>query len=221
MVSRYHGVVGPVPTQLHEDEDLEYICPTVEPIIVGIASTIAAGRTTAINHLVTRYGFRVFSLAQMLKELAIPRGIPLLRGRLQEFGSCLRETRGDEYLAVRLRMSREWLASPSAIVVVDSIKHQAEVDEFRRKQKSFRLLGIDAPPELRWRRMQQRHRSGDPESYEDFLRQDAINNGSDDAPHGQQVRQLLRNADKLISNSGTIEEFLQNIDEAVGNWLYA
>ena len=218
--SRYHGITGPVPPKLHEDPDLEYLGPSVEPIIVGIASTIAAGRSTAVGHLLERHGFAWFSLATVLKAEAMRRGIPTLRDHLQQLGSELREVHGDAYLASKLRTERQWLASTSAMVVIDSFKNVAEAEEFE-KQKRFKLLGIDAPQELRWKRVQERRRQGDATTHEDFLQQDATDRGLDGARHGQQVVELLHVADEAIVNDGTIQEFLEKVDRFVMSVLHA
>jgi dCTP deaminase len=218
-VSRYHGMTRPGPTKLYEDRDLEYVGPTVEPITIGIVSTIAAGRTTAVGHLVERYGFGWFSLANILKSEADRLGIPTLRTRLQDLGRDLRKSGGGAILATRLRAGRKWLASTSSMVVVDSFKHVAEAEEFR-KQKRFKLLGIDAPTELRWERVERRRRQGDPMTREEFLRQDAIDKGADGDPHGQQVASLLKMADEVIYNDGTTQEFLDRVDRFVVNLLY-
>lgn len=218
--SRYHNMTRPVPTKLHEDRDLEYIGPTVEPIIVGIASTIAAGRTRAANHLIETRGFRGFSLANILKSEAVESGVPTLRSRLQTLGTDLRRLHGDPYLAFKLRSGREWLASTSVMVVVDGFKHVGEVEEFK-KQRRFKLLGIDAPEELRWQRVQVRRRQGDPITREAFLEQDATDRGLHAAPHGQHVGGLLQIADEVIVNDGTIQEFLEKVDRFVMSVLHA
>lgn len=220
--SRYHSTTRPVPTAWHMDQDLEYLGPTVEPIIVGVTSTIAAGRTTAVSHLVERHGFSWFSLANILKNEAIKLGIPTLRTRMQELGTDLREIRGDEYLAARLRQGRKWQATKSMIVVVDSFKNTAEVEEFR-KQKHFTLLGIDAPRTERWKRVKLRRRQGDPTTYEEFLEQDAVDRGLKEAPrspHSQEVDKLLEIADKVLINDGEVSDFLDEVDRFVAEVLH-
>ena len=174
--SRYHYMTKPLHTELYKDKDLDYLGPTVEPTIVGVVSTIAAGRTTAINHLMETQGFVWFSLAQILKEEAIKIGIPTIRESLQDFGNNLRETRGDAYLATKLRNSATWLMNKSILVVVDSFKNKAEVEEFR-KQRRFTLIGIDAPLQQRWDRVVTRRRQGDPTNIEEFKKQDALDRG--------------------------------------------
>lgn len=222
--SRYHEMTKPVPTRLHEDKDLRYLGPTVEPIIIGIASSIAAGRTTAVGHLLDRHGFTLFSLGDMLKDEAVARGLPIGRSALQELGTELREIHGNAYLAARLRTSSRWLSSRATLVIVDSLKHEDEVEEFR-KQRRFTLLGITAPQEKRWERLRNRRRQGDPESPEAFQQQDAIDRGLESTPHGQEVDRLLEiadseNEDCLIDNSGTVTEFLSELDRFVMRLLY-
>lgn len=217
--SRYHEMTKPVPTRLHVDEDLRYLGPTVEPIIIGLASTIAAGRTTAVGRLLNSHGFTFFSLVDMLKDEAIARGLPTGRAALQALGSTLRETHGDSYLAERLRNSRGWLSSRSTLVVVDSFKHEAEVKEFQ-KQRRFTLLGITASEQLRWTRLIQRRRQGEPDTFEAFREQDAIDRGLKGIPHGQQTDRLLEIADFVIENNGTIPEFLSELDRFVTKLLY-
>jgi dCTP deaminase len=218
--SRYHNMTSPVPTKLHEDTDLEYVGPTVEPIIVGIASTIAAGRSTTVDHLTEIHGFRGFSLAHVLKSKAISSGVPTLRGSLQAFGTQRRQLHGDAYLASELRSEREWIANTSAMVVVDGFKHVAEVEEFK-KQRWFRLLVIDAPEKLRWQRVEARRRLGDPKTREAFLEEDRTDRGLDAQPHGQQVEKLLQLADEVIINDGTMQEFLEKVDRFVMSVLHA
>jgi len=216
--SRYHQITHPIPTRLHEDEELQYLGPTVEPIIIGIASTIAAGRSTAIQLLSSR-GFAHFSLADVLKDEAIARGLSPGRAGLQALGSELRATRGDGYLAARLRTSPKWLSSTSTLVVVDSFKHEAEVKEFR-KQRRFTLLGITAPEQERWSRVSQRCRPGEPDTLEAFRRQDAIDRGLVGALHGQQTDRLLEIADHVINNDGSIPDFLAKLDQFIKDVIY-
>jgi dephospho-CoA kinase len=197
-----------------------YAEPASEQIIVGIAATIGAGSTTALNHLIERYGFTFFSLGGPLKREAIHDDIPDLRNRLQELARDLRAIHGDNYLAKKLRMGRSWQANDSALVVVDGFKNIAEVEEFRKHQR-FALLGIDAPLEIRWKRVRARRKPGDPKTYEQFREHDALDRGLVDTPHSQEVDKLLQTADTVLINDGTIPEFLEDIDEFVHSLLPA
>jgi len=211
--SRFHGRTRPSPPRLHEDPDLSYLGRTVEPIIVGVASTIAAGRTTAIKHLVNNYGFCEFSLVEGLKEIASERGILPERRYLQTLGTHLRSTRGGGFLARKLRTTAGWLSCTRHLVIVDGFKHRDEVREFR-KQKRFTLLGVTAEEAIRWERVKARNRQGEPKTYEEFLKQDAIDRGLDDTQFAQETEYLVREmADRLIENNESLDDYLKDIDE--------
>jgi|GEM_PF-262346 len=219
--SRYHYMTRPQPTGLYKDSDLEYLGPINEPLIVGIVSTIAAGRTTAINHLVERHGFAWFSLGDVLKYEAIKQGVPTLRSNLQDFGNKMREVHGDGYLAMKLRTSNKWQTNKNSLVIVDSFKNMAEVEEFR-KQKRFTLIGIDAPQLIRWERVKSRRRQGDPDKYEDFEEQDALDRGiSQSTQHTQETNKIIEKADFKLHNDGKVAEFISKLDEIIAKIVYS
>lgn len=219
--SRYHYMTRPLPTELYKDTDLEYLGPINEPLIIGFVSTIAAGRTTAINHLMERYGFAWFSLGDVLKYEAIKQGVPTLRSSLQDFGNKMREVHGDNYLAMKLRTSKKWQMNKSSLVIVDSFKNMAEVEEFR-KQRRFSLIGIDAPQLTRWERVKSRRRQGDPVSYEKFEEQDALDRGiSNLSYHAQETNKILEISDYRLNNDGKVTEFINKLDSIISKIVYS
>jgi dCTP deaminase len=219
-MSRYDLAVGPTPSRLYEDSDLAFLGPSIEPMIVGVVSTIGAGRSTAIAHLRDHHGFRVFSLADAIRQEAVQRGRGTDRTVLQELGSSLRETRGDGYLASRLRSSHEWQTSRDPYVVVDSFKHTSEVNEFSR-QRHFHLLAIDAPVNIRWQRVSQLRRSGYPSTFEEFQTFDEADRGVNyTQPHAQQVSRVIGEAKTTIINDGTLEDFYMKLDQMVQRFIY-
>jgi len=219
--SRYHYMTSPLPVELYKDADLEYLGPISEPLIIGIVSTIAAGRTTAISHLTERYGFAWFSLADILKSEAIKQGVSTLRPSLQDFGNSMREVYGDSYLAMKLRTSKKWQMNKNGLVLVDSFKNVGEAIEFR-KQRRFTLISIDAPQNLRWERVESRRRQGDPVLHKEFIEQDAVDRGAgNESIHAQETERLMKSADYNIINDGTITDFVRKLDEVVAKILYS
>jgi len=219
--SRYHFMTRPLPVELYKDSDLEYLGPISEPLIIGIVSTIAAGRTTAISHLTERYGFGWFSLGDVLKSEAIKQGVPTLRSSLQDFGNRMREVHGDSYLAMKMRTSKKWQMSKNSLVIVDSFKNMAEVNEFR-KQRRFTIIGIDAPQSIRWERVNNRRRQGDPITYDGFKEQDAMDRGIGSVMlHGQETEKIIANADYKIINDEKVADFTSKLDEIISKLVYS
>jgi deoxycytidine triphosphate deaminase len=207
--SRYHAITEPTPSLFSADRDLRYVGPRIEPVIVGIVSTIASGRSIALSVLRLK-GFTEYSLASKLREDAEWRGIKPTRENLQALGQHLRARYGDGYLAERLRNDQTWLICKSGLIVVDSFKTIAEFEEFA-KQKHFTLLGINAAQAERWKRVQARERQTEPTNYEGFIVQDETDRGLRGIPHGQEVDRLLKKAHHVVISDRGEAEFRNDI----------
>jgi deoxycytidine triphosphate deaminase len=216
--SRFLTQTAPPPVQLHKDEDLLRLGPAIEPIIIGIVSTLAAGRTTAITYLQEHHGFAVFRLSDTLKNEALKRGIGTSRRELQDLGNSLREIRGNGFLAQQLRNSPKWLNTRHPYVIVDGFKHPAEVDEFKKQQR-FKLIGIDALEAERMRRTFARRRVGEPTNEEQFRELDQIDLGVIGSSNNsrQQVGSILSGlADRdIIMNDGSTDDLNMALDRLV------
>ncbi len=218
-LSRYHNKTKPVPTKWHEDFEIRYLGPTNNCFIIGIVSTIGAGRTTALTHLEENRGYYIYSLAQTLRSEARRQGIPIFRENLQSIGNQIRQTKDPGYLALQMLTNPEWLSSQTTVVIVDGFKHPEEVSEFRNRG-NFILLGIDASVDLRWKRLEDRSRDGDPKSRKEFDKQDKLDRGLiTGQTYSQRTNELLEMADEVIQNDSTFDDLEKNIDEYIGSIL--
>lgn len=215
-LSRYYISVVPKPVRLHEDEEIRYLGPFVDPLILGIVSTISAGRSTALNYLSKKYGFIIFSLGTHLKEVAHENGISFERSKLQELGNKLRGLYGNGYLAEQLRSSRHWIENKHQLVIVDAFKHSVEVEEFK-KQGRFYLVGIDAPAERRrdWDKLRQE--IGARNDRELFDRVEQVDRGlsKDSRSCWQEVDTVMKMANEIIINDGSKENLYHKLDDMV------
>ena len=178
-------------------------------LCVGLTGPNAAGKSAVAGYLVDR-GFAYHSLSDIVREEADRRGLDLGRLHLIEVGNDLRRQGGAGVLAVRIR---ERLGPRS---VVDSIRNPAEVTELRRSP-DFRLLGVDAPVDLRYRRARERGRIGDGDTLEEFRRREAIENSED--PAAQQLQATLALADACVRNDGALDAVFRQVDALVSAWL--
>jgi len=96
--------------------------------------------------------------------------------------------------------------------VVDSIRHPAEVLVLRR-QPGFFLLGLTGSAEIRFRRLRERARPGDPHTFEEFLALDAREEGTNAGAEepAQQLDRCLEMADHRLANEGTMEELQEEV----------
>jgi len=172
------------------------------PLVIGLTGPNAAGKGEVSEHL-RASGFVIHSLSDIVREEAAAVGLPPERAHLIRIGNQLRESGGAGVLAERLAPR---LGSRD---VVDSIRNPAEVEVLRRVP-GFLLLGVQAPPQLRFARSRERARPGDPESFEEFLaREDQENSRS---PAGQQLRATFALANEVIDNGGDLDALRARVD---------
>lgn len=177
-------------------------------VVIGLTGPNAAGKGEVARFLAAR-GFAVHSLSDIVREQALEAGLDTSRGHLIETGRRLRRRGGAGVLAELL------LPRLSGRVVVDSIRHPAEVEVFRRLP-CFHLLGIDADVALRFERARRRGRAGDAEDLEAFRAQEALENRP--AEDSQQLAATLALADAVVRNDGTLDELIAAVRKVLERW---
>jgi dCMP deaminase len=177
-------------------------------IIIGLTGRNASGKTTAGETLAAR-GFSYLSLSDVIREEARRRGLADVRENMIALGNELREHYGAGALA-ELTVQR---MQPDRNYAVDSIRHPAEVMALR-KAGSFSLFHIFAPLEARFERAMARGRAGDAETLQDFIRQEEREFASSNAA-AQQLLETERLANRVIENSGTLDEFSAQLATAL------
>ena len=168
-------------------------------MIIGLTGKNGSGKGEAASFLKER-GFHYYSLSDALREEAGKRGQPLVRETLVALGNELREKEGPGCLAERIYAKLD----PEKHYIIDSIRHPAEVQVFRRRT-NFTFLKVNAPERLRFERMKQRGRENDPETWEDFQALEAKESKSE-TKTDQQLDQTLALADVQVDNNGPLKE---------------
>ena len=96
--------------------------------------------------------------------------------------------------------------------VVDSIRSPFEAKELM-KNIDFILVGIDAPVELRFKRLLKRKRAGDAKTLEEFKQQEErenLNNATN-----QQLDKTFKLSKKVILNDGSLKQLHKKIDDVL------
>lgn len=170
--------------------------------VIGVTGPNAAGKGEVSAYL-SRLGFTLHSLSDIVREEAARRGLPPEREHLIRIGTMLRESGGSSVLAERL------IPRLGAKDVVDSIRNPAEVEALRRVP-GFVLIGVQAPARLRFERSRERARPGDPETFEAFAARERQENSSN--PAGQQLQATFALADHVVDNDGDLEALHRKVD---------
>lgn len=165
--------------------------------IIGLTGKFAAGKGTVAEILKAR-GFSYHSLSDVIREELAAQGIEESRENLLAMGNALRNEGGPSALASKIRTR----LLDGGLHIVDSIRNPAEVDVLRTCPQ-FVLLGVDADQRLRFERLRERARIGDPETFEAFADLEAREMASSD-PNKQQLLATWQMADVIIQNNSDL-----------------
>jgi dephospho-CoA kinase len=154
-------------------------------------------------------GFVYFSLSDRVREEAARRGLqPASREQLQQIGNELRNTFGPAVWAQRTLEKVE--AANVHQAVIDGIRNPYEA-RYLQQHGHLYLVAVDAPADVRFERMRDRRRQGDPETLEAFLRVDGRDRGAGESEAGQQVNASMKMANLTIYNDGSLKNLQQKV----------
>ena len=181
-------------------------------MIIGLTGKNASGKGEAANYLKNK-GFVYYSLSDVIRDEATKRGLEHSRDNLIKIGNELRQNFAPNYLAQQINikiLNYKKIFPKKCFFVVDSIRSPFEAKELM-KNKNFTLIGIDAPIELRFKRLLERNRIGDAKTLGEFKQQEQRENLKSDT--NQQLDATFGMAQKIILNDRTLEDLHKKIDK--------
>jgi len=178
---------------------------------LGLIGTNGAGKTAICDYLKEKKGFAFFSLSDIVRSEAQKRGLAQTRDNLVQTGNDLKSKNG---LAILAQLSFEKAQNnPNPNIVFDSIRNIAEVQFL--KEKGVRMIGVDAPVELRYQRIQARKRESDMIDFETFVKHDERENSG--VSLGQNIKESLAQCEVVINNTGDLQNLLIQIDQILAH----
>jgi len=177
-------------------------------MIIGFTGRIAAGKETIKNFL-TEKGFIYLVTSKLINEELERKGLQITRKNQQDLADKLREEQGPGVLMKMLLKKTE----PDKNYIFDSLRNVQEDKFLRENVKYFILIAVDAPRELRFKRIIERNKSSDPKIWEEFLEVDNRDYFDPSNPMGQQVKLCMEAADYLITNDEDLEKSMNEIKE--------
>ncbi|HEX4999379.1 MAG TPA: deaminase [Terriglobia bacterium] len=180
-------------------------------MLIGLTGRNASGKGEVARCLEAK-GFHYHSLSDVIREEVRSQGKELTRENLIATGNELRRRFGPAVLAERV-LER---LPEGAHGVIDSIRNPSEVMALR-KTKSFRLIRIEAPVDLRFERAKTRQREKEAVSLERFIELETIELSGDTASQNLLAVEAL--ADETLDNSGTLDELRARVDTLAARLL--
>ena len=147
-------------------------------------------------------GFKVVRMGDVVREEASRRSLVMTDRGIGGFASSERQEHGPGIWAVRCL---PYIKDQDT--VIDGSRSTFELDVFRNALGGrMRLVAIHASPALRFERLKQRNRSDAPRSEEEFRQRD-------EREMGWGLGNLIAQADLVIMNEGTLDEFHGKVAE--------
>jgi dephospho-CoA kinase len=140
-----------------------------DKLVIGLAGMPGAGKSVAVN-VARESGYGVVVMGDEVREEARRRSMRLTRENLGKIMLELRRGEGEAAIAKRCILKIEKKAEQK--VIVDGVRSLSEVEDFSRHFANFTLTAVHASPEKRFKRLYNRQRSDDPESWETFHERD-------------------------------------------------
>jgi dCMP deaminase len=180
-------------------------------MLIGLTGRNAAGKGEVARYL-QRKSFYYYSLSDAIRDEIRSRGEQPTRERLIIIGNELRQRHGAAVLAERILSKIE----DDRHYVIDSIRNPAEVEAFR-EAKHFKLIRVEAPPEVRFQRIVNRQRESDPKTYDEFVALENREAEGDDTSQNLVKVELM--ADYPLINAGPVEKLYAQIDDLLPKLL--
>lgn len=174
-------------------------------LVIGLAGTIGSGKDTVSDYLEERYDFRSFTMGDVVRDIAEKRGLEANRDNLQMLGKECREEKGKDFLAEK--MAEKIRSRKGKKFVVNGVRTPEDYEVLKREfGDDFTLLLIQTKEKIRFKRLKERGRTGDPDTYEQFKRQD------ENDIEKFEMDETFKEADYTINNNGRIEDLYKKVD---------
>lgn len=181
-------------------------------MILGLTGSFGAGKGAVVEYLIHTKGFVHYSARAFIVMELEKRSIPINRDSMIAMGNEFREKYGPGHIIESL--AKEALGK-SENAVIESLRAVGEVESIKRLG-GF-VLGVDADPDIRYKRAMLRGSEADGVSFEKWQTQEKQENNTSD-PTKQNIFGALQLSDVVIQNNGSFEELYAQIDTALSSF---
>lgn len=176
--------------------------------IIGLIGLIGSGKDTVSEYIAGKYSYKMVGFGDIVREIATGLGRSHNRDDLQRTQRECRERYGEGYfgsLVVKKIRETGWER-----VIINGIRIPPDVEAPKKAFGENMIVAlVDARPEIRFERMKSRKRVGDPQTFEEFRRQEK------NELKLFNFEGVLKYVERRIDNNGTLDGLHENADALV------
>lgn len=180
-------------------------------IILGFVGQIASGKDVSKKYLEKKYGAQSCRFSSILRDVLTRIGVEIKRENLQKISTVLRQTFGEDLMAVAI--SKDASNLNADIVIVDGVRRLTDISHLTALPHFF-LVKIEADPKLRYERMKARNENvgDDKKTFEDFMKDHVVE-------ADREIPKVMETAKYSINNDGNLEQLYAQLDKMIAELL--
>lgn len=183
-----------------------------KPKYIGIAGTFASGKDTLGHFLINKYGYALGSTSDVVRKFSIERHGSIERPFLHETADYYRKTKSADFFVKHVMNDYD---QKSVGLAISGLRTMGEANSVL--EAGGVIVFIDAPSELRYKRMQERTRDAESMvSYDEFIKREQSEWHRGDEPGDFSFKNLKAKADYLLENGDDTELFYKTAEKALG-----
>lgn len=182
-------------------------------MIIGLTGTHGAGKDTVAQYLLSK-GYTQIVMSDFVRKEVLKCKLPPTRDNFRKIADSIRKERGGGWIADEIvKILKK--SSPDNLII-NGLRNPEEVNILRRLKDRFLVIAVDAPARVRWERTRTRGRTLDVDTFEKFVENEQAEMTND--PHMMQIANVMKMADVVIQNDGTVEELYRKVDAVLAKF---
>ena len=181
-----------------------------DKLVIGLAGMPGAGKSLLVE-AATELGYAIVVMGDVIRQETLKRGLELTPQNVGKVMLLLREEGGNCVIAEKCIPKIEELTSQK--VIVDGLRSLYEANSFKAHFENFTLVAVHASPETRFKRINYRGRSDDPNNWGVFherdMRELSVGLGNVIA----MAEQILVNDNSMEQFKAQVKEYLERIED--------
>lgn len=174
--------------------------------VIGLFGLIGSGKDAVSEYLSSKHGYTIIIMGDILRETSKSIGRTENRDDLQLTQKEFTEKYGMDYFANKV--VEKIIENNLDKVVINGIRRPPDVAVPKKHfGKEMIFVLINASPRIRFERMKKRARTGDPETFEEFQRQEENEFRFFD------LEGTMKLVEHKITNNSTLEDLYEKIDD--------